>query len=224
MPNMEIEDVIDVAGFFDVGEKNSGQYTWEGKHQSVKALEATNSLRLLLEGSKPAKRVLYPERGVHYVLPYHQHVLGSWITQPFGAIFEVAGEGAAKRRLNLTVRVEDAIEASRYILTLGDNWDEEGSPGYAEATWQRATQFVRRAATQFINEYRRHIDPPKITPGPDGSIDVRWRGAKRTLLINFPASEGEPADFFGSDKGRDTIKGTLDLSSQSLWLLMWLTR
>lgn len=225
MSYTEIDDVFKVVDFFDVGEKCSSQHSWEEEHQSLKALEATDNLRLLLEGPRVTRRAMYPERGmVHHVLPYHQRVLGSWTMQPFGAAFEAAGEGVTKRRSNLTARVEEAIETSRYILTLGDNWDEEGSLGYAESTWKHATQFVRHAATLFINEHRRHIEPPKITPGPDGSIDVRWKGAKRTLLINFPANDAEPADFFGSDKGRDTIKGTLDLSSPNLWLLMWLTR
>ena len=121
-------------------------------------------------------------------------------------------------------RIEAAIEASRSILELRDDWDEEGSPGYSNETWDRATQFVRRVAWSFKNACGRWIDAPKITPGPDGSIDVRWKTQKRSLLINFPADGERPADFFGSDRGTDTIKGTLDLSSPNQWLLMWLTR
>lgn len=131
---------------------------------------------------------------------------------------------SAKAIEDLTRPIEEAIEASRFILSLEENWDEEGSPGYAEATWQRATQFVRDIAKQYINDSKERIEPPKITPGPEGSIDIRWRAEKRTLLINFSAGENEPADFFGSDRGEDTIKGTLDISSQNLWLLLWLTR
>jgi hypothetical protein len=123
-------------------------------------------------------------------------------------------------------QVEEAIESSRFILRLEENWDEEGSLGYDKDTWERATHFVRDITTQYLTNYKVQIDPPKITPGPDGSIDVRWKTQKRTLLINFPADGEKPADFFGSDRGTDTIKGTLDLSSPSpnQWLLMWLMR
>ncbi len=120
--------------------------------------------------------------------------------------------------------IERTIQSSRSILELKDDWDEEGSPGYAEETWKRATNFVRDVATSYWKETGQWIDPPKITPGPDSSIDVRWKAEKRTLLINFPAKTEEPADFFGSDKGADSIKGTLDLFSRNHWILMWLTR
>lgn len=120
---------------------------------------------------------------------------------------------------------EDAINTSYKIVEIEDNWDSEGSPGYSEETWLRATSFVRNIAATFLNRYATtRIGPPTITPGPDGSIDVRWVSAKRTMLINFPANENAPADFFGHDKGQDIIKGTLDLASQNHWLLLWLTR
>lgn len=134
---------------------------------------------------------------------------------------DIESSGAAE---DLMAPIEGAIEASRFILQLEDNWDEDGSPGYAEDTWQRTTQFVLSVARGYFSVSDTRIEAPKITPGPDGSIDVRWKAEKRSLLINFPASIEEPVDFFGSDKGQDTIKGTVDLSSQNLWLLMWLMR
>lgn len=121
--------------------------------------------------------------------------------------------------------LDDAIESSRTILDIQDNWDNEGSRGYSEETWHRATSFVRDIAARFFNTTTRfRIEPPTITPGPDGSIDVRWVSPKRSILINFPADENASADFFGHDKGQDVIKGTLDLASQNHWLLLWLTR
>lgn len=120
---------------------------------------------------------------------------------------------------------EDAISSSHKIVDIEENWDSEGSPGYSERTWQRATSFVRNIARSFLNTSTiASIDPPSISPGPDGSIDIRWVSAKRTILINFPADENTSADFFGHDKEQDSIKGTLDLASQNHWLLLWLTR
>lgn len=120
--------------------------------------------------------------------------------------------------------IENAIEASRILLELEDDWDEEGGVGYSEETWKRTTQFIRKTALLFKNEYGKWVNAPKITPGPDGSIDVRWKTDKRSLLVNFPASETKPVDYFGSDKGIDTVKGTLNLSLQNHWLLHWLMR
>jgi hypothetical protein len=121
-------------------------------------------------------------------------------------------------------QIEKAIESSEFILKLEENWDEEGSPRYSEETWHRATQFVRKTALLYKKEIGVWIDPPKITPGPDGSIDVRWKSSKRSILINFPANSNTPADFYGSDKQTDVIKGTLNLSSQNHWILQWLNR
>jgi len=117
-----------------------------------------------------------------------------------------------------------AIEASRSILDLPDNWDEEGSPSYAESTWERATIFIKVTTSAYRRIVGSWIEPPKITPGPDGSIDIRWKSAKRTLLINIPANKDDIADFYGDDKATDIIKGTLDTSSSNQWILMWLTR
>lgn len=120
--------------------------------------------------------------------------------------------------------IERAIEGSRSILAIEEDWDGEGSLAYDESTWRRATEFIRRITIPFITIYKKQIDPPKITAGPDGSIDVRWIGKRRTMLLNFPADDNMPPDFFGHDKGQDTLKGTLDLASQNHWLLLWLTR
>jgi len=147
---------------------------------------------------------------------------------PFAAFIRRTSEGVRISAIEdssvSNPQIEQVIESSRNILNLRDDWDEEGSSGYAVETWARATRFIRRVALAFKNDMGRWVDAPKITPGPDGSIDVRWKTEKRSLLINFPADDTKPADFFGSNKGSDTIKGTLDLPSQNQWLLIWLMR
>ena len=121
-------------------------------------------------------------------------------------------------------QIEKTIENSKSILSLPENWDKEGSPSYSEEIWKKATQFIRRTTFQFKQESEKWIVPPKITPSHDGSIDIRWKIGERSLLINFPDDSNIPPSFFGSDKGADTIKGTLNLSSQNHWLLKWLLR
>jgi hypothetical protein len=139
--------------------------------------------------------------------------------QPFE--LEVPYERSVSR---ISVRIAQAVESSRRILDLPENWDEEGGPAYTRYTWERATQFVIQTAIAHRRISGVWINPPKITPGPGGSIDVRWKRQPRSALINFPASEADPIQFFGSDGEIESIRGTLDLSTANQWILMWLIR
>lgn len=137
-------------------------------------------------------------------------------------IVKLQAQRAAEARRAIAL-VEGAIETSRKILEVEENWDGEGSPAYSESNWKRATRFVREITVPFITQ-RKELAPPNISGGPDGSIDVRWTAERRTMLLNFPPDEAAPPDFFGHDRGHDSIKGTLDLTSHNQWLLLWLTR
>jgi len=119
-------------------------------------------------------------------------------------------------------RIAEVIEASRRILALEDDWDEEGSPGYEETTWRRATNFIKEAAISYQENYGDLTVAPRILPGPDGSIDVHWKTPTREVLINIPANEETPAGYYGSSSSNVTIKGKLDPSVRNLWLLLWL--
>lgn len=116
-----------------------------------------------------------------------------------------------------------AIAESRYILELGDDWDEEGSPGYAEATWRRATGFVARCVSHAVERLGLPPVAPRITHGPDGSIDVLWRTPTREFLLNVPADEEQLAEFYGDDlRGQQSIRGALNTGHPNEWLLAWL--
>lgn len=125
----------------------------------------------------------------------------------------------------ISARINEVIESSRSILDLEEDWDEQGSPGYKESTWSRATNFVKDLALANrgigIGGW---VDPPRILPGPEGSIDIHWKTSKRELLINISDDDEEPADFYGCGNSNDTIKGKLDTSLPNEWILMWLTR
>lgn len=118
----------------------------------------------------------------------------------------------------------DAIQLSRRILELKDDWDEEGSPGYKESTWNRAAEFVKEVASAFHQRFGIRVDPPRILPGPEGSIDIHWKTLERELLINIPSDDEEPADYYGCGSSQDTIKGKLASSLPNEWILLWLTR
>ena len=114
------------------------------------------------------------------------------------------------------------IEASRSILDLPDNWDDQGSAGYTEAVWMRATDFLMRHAKWLYERHCLSVEAPDIGPGPEGSIDLHWRTDEYELLINIPASPQKPAGFYGDDYGKAVIKGTLDTAGISRGLETWL--
>ena len=69
---------------------------------------------------------------------------------------------------NIIIEFQEAIEKSKYILKFKDNWDDEGSPPYLEATWKRATSFLLNNA-HYLLKKGVTISVPEILPGPDGS-------------------------------------------------------
>ena len=118
--------------------------------------------------------------------------------------------------------IASAIEASRWILKLEHDWDENGASSYSENTWNTATDFVRRHADTLSRLYGENLDTPQILPGPNASIDVHWKKPRYELLINFPADATQPASFYGDDYGSIAIKGTLNPKASNPGLLIWL--
>jgi hypothetical protein len=113
------------------------------------------------------------------------------------------------------------IERSREMLTWGDDWDEEGSPHFEEATWRRAVNLLDRHARLLLD--RGVILPtPRILPGPNASIDLHWETNQRELLINVPP-EDAPSNYYGETAGKNSIKGKIDPDKADLFLFSWLT-
>ena len=115
------------------------------------------------------------------------------------------------------------IVASRAMLDLEDDWDGEGSPAYAEATWQRAVTFLLSNALALYDDYGVATPVPKIGKGPYGSVDLHWRFPGRHLLMNIPVGVDEPGDFYGDDgTGGQQVQGGFDPDEEYPWLMMWL--
>jgi len=114
--------------------------------------------------------------------------------------------------------IESAIRDSMWMLKLGQDWDDEGSPPIEEATWKVATDFLRRQADAHWRRHSKMIPVPHITPGSDGSIDIHWRTEQFELLVNIQRGPEFSAGFYGDNYGRLKIKGVLDPSSESAYL------
>jgi len=121
------------------------------------------------------------------------------------------------------VNLEKAIHKSRSVLELGDNWDGEGSCGYAEETWKRATEFLWKMAEVFYDQERGHtFFPPAINPGPQGSIDLHWDLPKFKLSMNFPASPAHFPSCRGTDSHGLEIKRELDDPEDYVAMARWM--
>lgn len=125
---------------------------------------------------------------------------------------------------DLPVELSSAIENSRTILDLEDDWDGEGGVCYSEATWLRATEFLRENALRLRQLKDVWPAVPFIEPGPNGSIDLHWRTSKRELLINIPRDPNQPAGYYGDNFANETIKGKLNISENNEWIMVWLMK
>ena len=118
--------------------------------------------------------------------------------------------------------VQEAVESSRWILDLTDDWDEQGSPKYAESTWQRACDFLVRHARLARQRLGRELPAPAILPGPGASIDLHWKLPSFELLVNVPSDATRPATFYGDDHGVLCIRGNLNAAGDVPGLIVWL--
>ncbi len=141
------------------------------------------------------------------------------LAEPRSSPTQVTGSTNAPR----IQRMEQAIQEARWILDLWDDWDDQGSPGYAEATWQRAIDFLMKNTLALWEDFGVHVDPPNIDPGPNGSIDLHWQTDGYELLINVPADTNTPVAHYGDNRAGRITKGPLDLSAPNHLLLLWLT-
>ena len=100
--------------------------------------------------------------------------------------------------------VRNAIENSRSLLALGDDWDEEGSPLIKKETWQLAAHVLYVHAKHMLS-LGCIIDAPDLTPGPAGGIDLHWDTPAYEMLINVPADVAIEGGFY-FDRGLISLK------------------
>jgi hypothetical protein len=118
--------------------------------------------------------------------------------------------------------LKEVVE-SRSLLDREDDWDDMGSPGYLEATWNRAVDFMLRLAINLRDSYHIRLNSAEIMPGSYGSIDLELRTSSARLLVSVPPTPEIPARFYAHDDSKTrVVKGTIDTSTQNGWLAEWL--
>lgn len=100
--------------------------------------------------------------------------------------------------MNLFFNTKDAIEESRYLLSLKN---KDGELIASEVAWKRATD--------FLSNQDDNLQTPLISSGPDSSIDLLWDWKSGALLVNVT---DKSAYYYGIYR-TDTVKGSLDINS-----------
>ena len=90
--------------------------------------------------------------------------------------------------------LQEAMAGAQWILGLHDDWDEEGSLGYAADTLERANALLMRIYECCWDRRGLPAPVPRINPADEGSIDLSWAGEPR-LLINVPRAAAEDPTF-----------------------------
>lgn len=103
-------------------------------------------------------------------------------------------------------RLEQAISEASAILSLQQDWDDNGAAPVDHLSWESAVSFLRS-----MDRSLRALAPssqlvaPEISPCPDGSVDMLWDSERFKLLINF--HRDDPPDIYGESKDGGTIHG-----------------
>lgn len=97
-------------------------------------------------------------------------------------------------------RADKALEEVGWILDLEDNWDEDGATAYQPEELEKVGGILKmlQRAARFIG---RRLKLPSIDPAVAGGIDLYWKDADLTLLVNSAPKSGRYATFYGEIKG-----------------------
>jgi hypothetical protein len=103
-------------------------------------------------------------------------------------------------------------------LELGLDWDDAGGLPINEDTWNKATELLRRTIMK-IGTAADTLPVPKISPCADGSIDIFWKNARFTLLVNIQPTDVAP-DFYAETAEGLTLEGTFTSNTRDLSIVL----
>jgi len=131
--------------------------------------------------------------------------------------------GSASRAKDVSYQeLKAEIEKTKRILELQDDWDGEGSPGYAVETFNRAIAFLNTYAQRLWESDGIPLPVPRIGPGPEASIDLYWKRPRWELLVNISADPSEAASYSAEDDGGHRSRGFVPTEKFDSRFATWL--
>jgi hypothetical protein len=145
--------------------------------------------------------------------------VSAWLSQPSG---KASWIDRKPRTIDPLANLIMVAHKAKGMLELPDNWDDAGSPAIRRDTFLRALLLLLLHAALILMRHSVVIPTPRISPGPDGSIDLHWKTRRRELLISIPQDLREPAAYYGDNFGSDKKKGAIQPNVLDLELFAWL--
>lgn len=94
-------------------------------------------------------------------------------------------------------------EQIQKLISLGDNWDSEGAVAIKKETADKAIKYIQIVKKKILELSGLELkENPRISPGPDESIDLEWRTADYHILINIPPGSELP-DYSAKIKNKE---------------------
>ena len=116
-----------------------------------------------------------------------------------------------------------AVEASKHILNLADNWDEDGALPISPLIHETATRFLQNYAFFIFKKYKVVIETPAINPVKNGSIDLEWHTPTVQLLINIRDTQN--AYFYGDYYNNiNPVKGSVSTQKIEPFFATWMLK
>lgn len=105
------------------------------------------------------------------------------------------------------------IRKTLYEMTeLLDDWDDDGGKAVCKILARRVEEFLVRM-DKLAQAWKREAPEPHLSPGPDDTIDIHWKGDGFELLVN--AKDGNGVCTYYGERPQDfhVIKGSGYLNS-----------
>jgi hypothetical protein len=118
------------------------------------------------------------------------------------------------------VALDVALESAQEYLV--EELDEE-EPGILDSALKRAETFLRAQSYQMRRAFSHFAPLPRISPGPDGSVDLHWELMNGEMLVNIPAGQVH-ATYYAESGSRNRVKGSFDPSTWDLVVYTWLSK
>jgi hypothetical protein len=130
-----------------------------------------------------------------------------------------------KKTQSYTINILSAIEEAKVLLSLRDDWDENGGLSTDTKTFEHATNFLMRY-NDALSNLDHTLEKPFIDITVNGGISLKWENKEAQFYILFNKGAKDYAYYYGESSNEqkpDKIKSGINLYSNEIdeFLLVW---